>query len=546
MEDALAQANFTGADVDYLEAHAVGSQMGDAIEMRAVGAVYGKGREADSPLLIGTVKSNIGHLEAAAGIAGVLKAVLAMQHGVIPKHLNLENPNPEINWGQLPVRVTSEATEWPSNPGRPPRAAVSAFGISGANAHVVLEGYGGLQADLDQTNVHRLPAGPSIPIPANGASEAAGQAERRLRFLPLSGKSAGALRDLVKSYLSWLDELASEAAVTSTLADMAWTAGVGRSHFAHRAGVPFRDLASLRDGLRTIADTIPDDDASEPRTAGRVAFLYTGDASRLAGAGRELYDTEPTARAVLGLCDSVVRQERGVSLLDVMFGRNRAGGSLDDPSWAHPALYSMQCALTALWSDVGIRPIAALGDGVGELSAAQAAGVFSLEGGLRFVLARSGLMANDPDMDGLQAALAGVQLSPPTVALLSRATGAVSAPYAPKDMAFWVRQAGDSAPLEERIPELADLAVDAVIHVGPGWLPERETILRHLDSAVVLPGSLNQADNSGEDELPGFAALAAEAYEAGIAVAFKGLFTGESRRRISLPSYPFQRRRHWV
>ncbi len=546
MEDALAQANLTGADVDYLEAHAVGSQMGDAIEIRAVGAVYGRGREAENPLLIGTVKSNIGHLEAAAGIAGVLKAVLAMQHGVIPKHLHLENPNPEINWGQLPVRVTSEATGWPSNPGRPPRAAVSAFGISGANAHVVLEGYGGPQADSDQANGHRRPAGPSISIPANGASTGAGQTERGLRFLPLSGKSAGALRDLAKGYLSWLDELTAEAAVTSILADMAWTAGVGRSHFAHRAGVPFRDMASLRDGLRTLAEADAHDGASEPRTASRVAFLYTGDASRLTGVGRVLYDTEPTASAVLDFCDSVVRQERGASLLDVMFGQDGAGGSLDDPSWAQPALYSMQCALTALWSDVGIRPIAALGDGVGELSAAQAAGVFSLEGGLRFVLVRSGLEASDPGMDGLQAALADVRLSPPTVALLSRAAGAVSAPYAPKDLAFWVRQARDSAPLEERIPELADLGVDAVIHVGPGWIPAREAILRHLDSAVVLPGSLNQSDNSGEDGFQGFAALAAEAYGAGIAVSFKGLFTGEARRRISLPSYPFQRRRHWV
>ena len=149
MEAALAEASLTGADVDYLEAHATGSRLGDAIEMRAVGAVYGKGREADNPLLIGTVKSNIGHLETAAGIAGVLKAVLAMQHGMIPKHLNFENPNPEISWNQLPVRITSEETEWPSNSSRPPRAAVSAFGVSGANAHVVLEGYVSPQVDAD-------------------------------------------------------------------------------------------------------------------------------------------------------------------------------------------------------------------------------------------------------------------------------------------------------------------------------------------------------------------------------------------------------------
>ena len=552
MEDALAQASLTGADVDYLEAHATGSQLGDAIEMRAVGAVYGKGREADNPLLIGTVKSNIGHLETAAGIAGVLKAVLAMQRGVIPKHLNFETPNPEISWAQLPVRVTSEATEWPSNSDRPPRAAVSAFGVSGANAHVVLEGYGSPQIDADQANGHRLPAGPSIVIPVsstaplNGASTSdEGPAERGLRFLPLSGKSEGALRDMAKRYLSWLEERGDGpepgASMASTLADMAWTAGVGRSHFAHRAGVPFKDLASLRDGLRGLAEADAHDDASEPRAASRVAFLYNGEASRLAGMGRELYDAEPAVRAVLDFCDSIVQEERGVSLLDVMFGRDGTVGSMDDPSWAQPALYSLQCALTTLWSGIGIRPFAVLGDGVGELSAAQAAGVFSLEGGLRFVLARSEL-DNASDLDSLQTALAGIQLSPPTVALVSRAKGAVSAPYAPKDVAFWVRQAREAAPLDERLSDLADLGVDAVINIGLDWTLDREVILHHLDSPVVLPSALNQA----EDGFPGFAAFAAEAYEAGLAVSFEGLFTGESRRRISLPSYPFQRRRHWV
>ena len=141
MAAALAQAGIAGAEVDYLEAHAVGSQLADAIEVRAVGSAYGKGRETERPLLMGTVKSNIGHLESAAGVAGLIKAVLAMKRGVVPKHLHFENPNPEIDWERLPVRVAADRTDWPLHPGRPPRAAVSAFGMSGTNTHVVIEGY---------------------------------------------------------------------------------------------------------------------------------------------------------------------------------------------------------------------------------------------------------------------------------------------------------------------------------------------------------------------------------------------------------------------
>ena len=334
--------------------------------------------------------------------------------------------------------------------------------------------------------------------------------------------------------------------MASILADMAWTAGVGRSHFAHRAGVPFKDVQSLQDGLRALANLDTDEDATPPQAATRVAFLYTGEGSQWVGMGRELYDTEPTARAVLDFCDSVVQQERGVSLLDVMFGREGAKGNLDDPSWAQPALYSLQCALTALWSDVGIRPFAVLGDGPGELSAAQAAGVFSLEDGLRFVLARGELMANGDDLDALQATLAGVQLSPPAVALVSGLAGGVIAPYAPKDVVYWTRQATEAAPLEERVSVLADLEVDTVIEIGPDSVLDRDVILHHLDSPILLSSLSSQADSQAGMRSIGFAEAVAEAYRVGFRISFEGLFTGEARRRISLPTYPFQRRRHWV
>ena len=537
MEAALAQAAFGGAEVDYIEAHATGSQLGDAIEMRAVGAVYGKGRESDNPLLIGTVKSNIGHLEPAAGIAGVLKTLLAMKHGVIPKQLHFNNPNPEIDWDSFPVQVTSTPTDWPRHPGRPPRAAVSAFGISGANAHVVLEGYGSPADDFGTGNGTQLFAGPSIAIPASLPESMDGTltsteqpVEREVRVLPLSGKSEGAVRDLARQYLSWLDEhadeLSSDAATAQVLADMAWTASVGRSHFAHRAGLPFRDAASIRDALKSVAEADVDPDAPSPQPATRVAFVYAGEGDRLAGMGRELYETEPTARAVLDFCDSVARQVRGTSLLDVIFAGE---GLLDDPAWTQPAVYSLECALTALWSDIGVRPTVVIGNGAGELSAAQAAGVFSLEDGMRLSLARGS------DHESQQSAVAGIRLSAPSVTLMSGNSGEIAEVTTPTDDSYWASQMQQDTPSGAKATALSDLEVDLLIEVGPG--------------SVLRPGSHtaspDQSSSSGR-ALEGHMAAVAKVYEAGLSISFEGMFTGETRRRIPLPSYPFQRRRHWV
>ncbi|MDD9998529.1 MAG: beta-ketoacyl synthase N-terminal-like domain-containing protein, partial [Rhodospirillaceae bacterium] len=231
--ETLSQAGMAPSDVDYLEVHGTGSELGDPIEVRAAAAVYGRGRDAERPILLGTVKTNIGHLESAAGVAGLIKVLLSMRHGVIPRQLHFESPNPHVEWDKLPVRVTSEPTAWPPAEDRPPTAGVSAFGISGTNAHLLVEGY-------------RAPEGDAEPK------------SRGTRFLPLSGKSDQALKDLANRYLSWLDEQAEEIASgvdaeSSLLADMAWTASMGRSHFEHRAGVIFTDVASLREGLANLA-----------------------------------------------------------------------------------------------------------------------------------------------------------------------------------------------------------------------------------------------------------------------------------------------------
>jgi len=252
IEDALAATGISPTEVDYLEAHGAGSDLGDPIEVQAAAAVYGRGRDPDRPLLIGSVKTNIGHLECAAGVASLIKAVLAMNRGSIPRQLHFRDPNPHLDWDRLPVRVTSEPEDWPSHPGRPPRAGVSSFGISGTNAHAVVEGYAGPDHSGSGPAASHSPAGGARNVALTLSGRIAelpspgGEFEaRETRVLPLSAKSPEALRQLAERYLTWLDRLEGDlsgnaAATASVLADMAWTAGVGRSHFAHRAGVVLR------------------------------------------------------------------------------------------------------------------------------------------------------------------------------------------------------------------------------------------------------------------------------------------------------------------
>ncbi|MCY4487972.1 MAG: SDR family NAD(P)-dependent oxidoreductase [Deltaproteobacteria bacterium] len=564
IEDALSRAGIAPAEGDYLEAHGAGSDLGDPIEVNAAASAYGRGREEARPLLMGSVKTNIGHLECAAGVASLIKTVLAMHHGVIPRHLHFHEPNPHLDWDDLPVRVVSEATEWPLRPDHPPRAGVSAFALSGTNAHVVVEGYPAPDDAAAPGGGPEAPTGAglvvALPEPLGDLSSAAGELEpRSVRVLPLSGKSPGALRELARRYLSWLDDRAGEfssddGATARVLADMAWTAGVGRSHFDHRAGLVFHDVESLRRELKGVADA-----DAQRRPVAKAAFVYAGNGSQWVGMGRTLYDVEPVVRAVLDRCDATLGQERGGSLLEVMFGRSGAAGDLDDPVWAQPALYALECALTALWASVGIRPAVALGQDVGELAAAQAAGVFGLEEGLRLAAARGVFLtehgASEAAPAALEAALADIAVAPPSRVLVSGVTGRALEAADLSDGSYWSRQARAPAALGEAVPTLTALEVNVVVEIGPdvelGPAVVREWSLAASAAhgpALVALSSLRRpsADARAEAAAGGFAEAVADAYAAGIELAFAGLFTGETRHRIALPVYPFERRRHWI
>lgn len=550
MSEALAQAGALPSEVDYLEAHATGSQLGDPIELNAAASVYGKGRDPERPLLVGSVKSNIGHTESAAGMAALIKTVLAMNRGVIPQHLHFDDPNPHVEWDDIPVRVASDATDWPDVSGRRPLAGVNAFGLSGANAHVLVEGY---EPPLgpSESNGAAVPEGSSRPVPLAlpDTTEAAGEEspERATRFLPLSARSAGSLRDLAERYGSWLDGEECSAS-SETLSDLAWTASTGRGHFPHRAGVVFADAAQLRQRLETVAATYDAPDQPPPEPATRVALAFSAHGSQWPGMGESLYRTEPVARAVLDRCDELMREERGISLLDVLFGAEQ---NLDEPACARPAVYALECAIAAQWASVGIRPNAVVGSGPGGLAAAQATGAITLEEGLRLAAAFGALEASPDEgaLEGLEAALAAVSPEAPSGSLINGVTGRGVESVDEIGADYWRSHDRDALDPAACAGTLAQLGVDIVIDLGPDAVlgPALDEAWPDSSDAPVVLSTLACPPAKGESAEPGdgFMNAVAAAYDAGLDLAFAGLFAGESRRRVALPTYPFQRKRHW-
>ena len=644
METALEDAGALPSDVDYVEAHGTGTAVGDPVELDAVASVYGKGRDTDRPLLMGSVKTNIGHLESAAGIAGLIKAALTVKTGVIPRHLHFENPNPSFDWESHPLKVTSDMTDWPRRDRQPRLAAVNSFGITGTNAHMVvaeyLPGHDADGADGHDRNTAGSARSVALSLPPSVADSPLVDEKldaRRTRLLPLSGKSDGALRDLARRYLSWLDDGAAAlsadgAASGPLLSDASWTAAVGRSHFDRRAGVVFRDAKSLRNRLGELAES---DAGAAPRQAGKVAFVYTGQGSQWVGMGEALYETEPVARAVMDRCEEVFRDVRGESLLDVMFGRPGSSGDLGDTAWEQPALYALGCALTALWASVGVRPDVVLGHSVGEIAAAHTAGVFSLEDGMRLAATRGTLLSStapgamaavfaprervesevqsfntasdgvglsiaadngaqvvvsgpaadiddivkrfesaevravrlnttrafhsalvEPALDGLEAFLDGMDVGQPSLTVVSNVTGTPVDPGMALDAAYWRRHAREPVAFASGVKSMAELGVDLVVEMGPHSVLGPMTTMawpqttpdRSAPGAPAVISSLRRPprDGSSPDPETSFVDAVAQAYEAGLSISFEGLFAGESRRRVSLPSYPFQRERYWL
>ncbi|MGW0957288.1 SDR family NAD(P)-dependent oxidoreductase, partial [Streptomyces sp. NPDC002545] len=346
IRQALANAGLNTSDVDAVEAHGTGTPLGDPIEAQALLATYGSDRDPQQPLLLGSVKSNIGHTQAAAGAAGLVKMVMALRKGMLPRTLHVTEPSSHVDWSLGAVRLLTEETDWPET-GRARRAGVSSFGISGTNAHVILEG------------------APDEPVPVPAADRPVPGA----LAWPVSAKSEAALDAQV--------ELLRESADALPALDTAYTLATGRSSFEHRAV-----LLAADGSLTEIARG-----AAEPR---RTAFLFSGQGAQRLGMGRELHARFPVFAEALDSVAALLETGKGASVRDVMWGTDET--ALNATAFTQPALFAVEVALYRLVESWGLAPDFVAGHSVGEIAAAHVAGVFSLEDACRLVAARAGLM----------------------------------------------------------------------------------------------------------------------------------------------------------
>ncbi|MFD0661002.1 type I polyketide synthase [Thermocatellispora tengchongensis] len=388
---ALANARLSTSDVDVVEAHGTGTVLGDPIEAQALLATYGQGRPEDRPLWLGSVKSNIAHTQAAAGAAGVMKMVLAMQHGLLPKSLHADEPSPHVDWTAGNIRLLAEPQEWPAD-GRPRRAGVSSFGISGTNAHVIIEEAPSLVPELE-----------SVPEGADAADEATAQDVPVLAGGPLmwlvSGRSAQALAAQAGRLLSHV-----VARPELDPADVAWSLATTRSIFEHRAAVWGGDRGELVSGLeavsagRSVGRAVSG--AAPAGGPGRVGFVFAGQGAQRAGMGRELYEASPVFAAAFDRAADLLEIELGVSVRDVVLGGVGDDGAgperADQTLFAQTGLFAVEVGLVALLAAAGIVPDVVAGHSVGEIAAAYAAGVLTLRDACRLVANRARLMQDLP------------------------------------------------------------------------------------------------------------------------------------------------------
>ncbi len=381
---ALHNAGISSDQVSYIEAHGTGTMLGDPIEMGALGQVYGKVHNIDTPLMVGSVKANIGHLEAAAGVAGIIKTILALNNECIPPQIHFHNPNPHIPWNELPFKIPTELTAW-SKKDKPRIAGVSSFGFSGTNAHVLIEE----APQMDEPTFEVLKTSKAFTRPQH--------------LLTLSAKNEPALTALADQYHDFLAEHPDTA-----VADVCFTANTGRTHFTHRLAIIAESTQQLRDKLsQATSDTVGEltHQVNSQKTP-NIAFLFTGQGSQYVGMGRELYETQPTFRKTLDRCDDILRDYLEQPLLEVLYSSPDKSSLLDETAYTQPALFALEYALAELWQSWGIKPAAVMGHSVGEYVAACVAGVFSLEDGLKFVAPRGRLMQALPKKGRMVAVLA--------------------------------------------------------------------------------------------------------------------------------------------
>ncbi|MGW1998457.1 type I polyketide synthase, partial [Embleya sp. NPDC001921] len=607
IRQALANAGLSTADVDAVEAHGSGTPLGDPIEAQALIATYGRDRDAGSPLYLGSLKSNIGHAQAAAGVGGVIKMVMAMRAGVLPQTLHCDVPSPHVDWSLGAVEPLTEAREWPRT-GRPRRAGVSSFGASGTNAHVVLE------------------QGPE-PVPAEDVAEVTG-AERVLAW-PVSAKSGDALRAqaaVLSAYLRDNPEL-DLAAVASALAG-------SRAALDERAVVVGSSRAALSSGLDALAagESAAGVIRGSVLGTGDLAFLFTGQGSQRVGMGRELYGLFPVFAdafdAAVSELDRRLAGHVGFPVRDVVFGVEGTAGLLDETVFTQAALFAVEVALFRLVESFGVRPGLVLGHSIGELAAAHVAGVWSLADAATVVAARSRLMqalpaggamvavqageaevtaaleaagvgntagiaalngpssvvlsgdeepvsriaaefaargrktkrlkvsraSHSPRMDGMAAdyrsVLEGVTFARPTRAIVSTLTGRLLSAEESNDPDYWVRQVRGAVRFADAVAYLRATGVGTFLELGPdGVLTAlvHDGVAAPTDTGERAPdiaaGSVLRRDRPEHEAL--LCALAF-VHVRGCPIDWSAVLPPAEHRHLDLPTYAFRRRLYWL
>ncbi|GAB1545334.1 hypothetical protein NUACC21_80100 [Scytonema sp. NUACC21] len=379
IRQALKNALVEPAQISYVEAHGTGTSLGDPIEMNSIKAVFLENRQQNKPCWVGSVKTNIGHLEAAAGISGLIKVVLSLKHEEIPPHLHLKQLNAYIKIENTPIAIPTEGQQWGREQQR--FAGVSSFGFGGTNAHIIVE------------------EAPAFPYLVRTI-------DRSRHILTLSAQSEQALGELAQRYRNFL---ASHADPEVLLGDICFTANTGRSHFHHRLAVVAESASQLCEKLSlAYSENTPQLIRGEVLNKKRlkIAFLFTGQGSQYINMGRELYEQAPTFRRTVDKCDEILRPYLGKSLLSILYPKSGETSLIDETAYTQPALFAIEYALAELWKSWGITPSTVMGHSVGEYVAACIAGVFSLEDGLKLIAQRGRLMQALPQNGKMIAVMA--------------------------------------------------------------------------------------------------------------------------------------------
>uniref|UniRef100_UPI001304B82D type I polyketide synthase n=1 Tax=Amycolatopsis sp. CA-126428 TaxID=2073158 RepID=UPI001304B82D len=577
IEQALADARLSTSDVDVVEAHGTGTTLGDPIEAQAVLATYGRDRE--TPLRLGSIKSNIGHTQAAAGVAGIIKMVLALRHETLPGTLHVDEPSPHVDWSAGAVSLLTEPAPWPRG-GRPRRAGVSSFGISGTNAHVILEE----PADAGEPADPAMPAVPWV----------------------LSAKSGEALRDQAARLLAHLRAHPAGAAGTG------YTLATARSRFDQRAIVVAPDRDGLLSALGTLAGGEPDSRVVRDRpVTGTTAFLFTGQGSQRPAMGRALYAAYPVFARALDEVAGQFDRHLPRPLLEVLFDEPEPA-VLDHTEYAQPALFALQVALFRLLASWGLRPSHLAGHSIGELAAAHVAGVWSLPDAATLVAARGRLMqalpgggamvalevsadevrpllvagcalaaVNGPAavvVSGAEAAVAAVAaevaalgrrtkwlatshafhsplmdpmlaqfrevlesltFTPPGIPIVSTVDGDLVEPEVLCSPDYWVRHATGTVRFLDAVRALGAAQVTTFVELGP------DAVLSALGPACLEGAAFVPALRRHRPEPTGVVTALAHAHARGAEVDWTAVFPPDTRT-VTLPTYAFQRQRFWL